>query len=382
MMRLRRAAGSALIAAAAAAVMLTGCGAADSEPIYIGIAGPVNHENGRSMQLAAEMAVDEINRAGGINGRRLALVIKDDQARPERAIEVAVELRDDPRVVAVVGHVNSAATLAAATVYNSGTRPVLQISPASSSPLVTDAGEWTFRVCPSDLQHGPVLAEWAYDQLGARRAAILYVNDEYGRGVLESFGAAFEQAGGTVISRDPYLPALIDSDDALDPYLLRAIRDSLDALFIAGQATEAATIIRAARRLGYRGPVLGPDGLTGLKEAGPIAEGTYISSAFLPDRPSTLAQRFVSEYRERYDELPDHRGAMTYDAIHLIARALAAVGPNRAALRDYIAGVGNGGSAPYDGVSGTIAFDENGDVAGKEVAVGVVRNGQLVTAIR
>ena len=382
MRRLRGAAGSALIVAAAAAAMLAGGGAADQEAIYIGVAGPVNHENGRSMQRAAEMAVDEINRAGGINGRRLALVVKDDQARPERAIEVAVELRDDPRIVAVVGHVNSAATLAAATVYNHGQRPVLQISPASSSPLVSDAGRWTFRVCPSDLQHGPALADWAYQELGARRAAILYVNDEYGRGVLESFGSAFENAGGSVISRDPYLPTLFDSDDALDPYLLRAIRDSLDALFIAGQADAAAGIIRAARRLGYRGPVLGPDGLTGLKDAGSLAEGTYISSAFLPDRPSTLAQTFVREYVERFEELPDHRGAMAYDAVHLIARGLAAVGPNRAALRDYIAGVGNGGSAPYDGVSGTIAFDDKGDVAGKEVVVGVVRDGQLVTAVR
>ena len=367
-----------LFAALAATLLAGGC-AGDDAPIHIAIAGPVGQANGRSMRMAAELAIDEINRNGGIEGRPLELVIKDDNASPEQAIKVAAELRDDPRIIAVIGHVNSAATLAAAEVYNDSDRGVVQISPASSSPLVTEAGPWTFRVCPSDLQHGPALAQWASDRLGRKRAAVLYRNDEYGRGVAATFTDAYQKAGGTVIASDPYLPEVMKTEQSYDPYLERALQRGMDVLVIAGQADGGLEVLRAARRLGFDGPVIGADGLTGLKDAGAIAEGVYISSAFLPDRNTPAAQRFVREYGERFNELPDHRGAMTYDAIHLVAQALRETGADRAALRDYLAEVGNARPA-VEGVSGTMAFDQHGDVSGKEVAIGVVKNGQLLSA--
>ncbi len=366
--------------------LTAGCERASDAPIHLGIAGPLEQANGRSMRLAARMAVDEINGANGIGGRRLALEEKDDGGSRDLAIPVAAYLRDTSRVVAVIGHVNSAATLAAAKIYNeeggghSG-EPVAQVSPASSSPLVTDAGEWTFRVCPSDLLHGPTLASHAYSDLGRRRAAVLYTNDEYGRGVAETFADAFREAGGTVVARDPFLPGLVEGDSGVEPYLVRALRGGMDALVIAGQADAGIQLVREARRLGFTGPVFGADGMTGVKDAGPDAEGVYVSSAFLPDRPTDAAQAFVQAYRERYGEDPDHRGAMTYDAVKLIARAVGAVGTDRRAIRDYLAKVGVPGSGvdAFEGVSGRIAFDENGDVPGKEVALGMVRDGRLVT---
>jgi branched-chain amino acid transport system substrate-binding protein len=375
------------IALPLALLALAGCGGSSSdEPIQIGLAGPLGQANGRSMKLAAQMAVDEINKTGGIDGRMLELVERDDEADPDRAIAVAGYLRDSTDVVAVVGHVNSSATLAAAKIYNeeqgghSGA-PVTQISPASSSPAVTDAGPWTFRVCPSDLLHGPAVATHAFARLGSRRAAVLYHNDAYGRGVAETFADAFTQAGGTVVARDPFMPELVEDAATVDPYLVRAIRSGMDALVVAGQAGPGMQIVREARRLGFTGPVMGADGLTGVKDAGADAEGIFVSSAFLPDRASEQAQAFVAAYRERFNELPDHRGAMTYDAIKLLAAAIGRAGTDRAKLRDEVEKVGLPGSGvgAYEGVSGTIAFDENGDVPGKEVAVGMVRRGQLET---
>src|SRR6185295_13314766 len=123
---------------------------------------------------------------GGIRGRQVRLVLADDSADASKAIEVARQLRADPQVVAVVGHVNSTASLKAATIYNAVGNdsvpgdPVVQISPASSSPQLTGAGDWTFRVCPTDLEFSPALARWA-SQLGRRRAAVLYANDDYGQ---------------------------------------------------------------------------------------------------------------------------------------------------------------------------------------------------------
>lgn len=372
------------------ALALAGCGrGGPGDDVVIGVAGPLARPNGRSMKLAAEMAVAEINAAGGVDGRDLRIEWGDDEADAGKAIDVARRLRANPEVVAVVGHVNSAASLQAAKIYNAvdndsvAGEPVVEVSPASSAPELSQAGEWTFRVTPTDLEFAPKLADWALGRLGSRRAAVLYANDAYGQGVKEGFVASFRRGGGTVVAADPYLPAMYTADDALDPFLRRALSRGADALMIGGQAAEGARIIAAARRLGYTGPILGSDGLTGVKDAGAVAEGVYISSAFLPDRPNERTQKFVSDYQRRYNELPDHRGAMAYDVIYLLREAIRRVGTDRAAIRGYLARVGaEGGHPAFEGVSGTVRFDQNGDAVGKEVSVGVVRGGRLVTAAR
>jgi branched-chain amino acid transport system substrate-binding protein len=364
--------------------LLAACGGASGDKIYIGVAGPLSAANGLSMKRAAEMAVAEINANRGIDGDSIVLVFRDDEANPQKAITVAGELKSDPRILAVIGHVNSSASLRAATIYNAADStgdPVLQISPASSAPALTYAGEWTFRVTPTDLEFSPALAAHAR-ALNLRRAAVLYANDDYGQGVMETFERAFRGGGGTVVSADPYLPAVIEQGTELDPYLMRAMGRGADALVIGGQAAEGVKIIQAARRLGYRGIILGSDGLTGAKDAGPVAEGVFVSSAFLPDRADPLAQRFVTDYHRTFNALPDHRGAMTYDVVYLLRDAIREAGRDRRALRDHVARIGRQGGPAHPGVSGPIAFDSAGDVVNKPVTVGVVRGGQLVTARR
>ncbi|HEU4884644.1 MAG TPA: ABC transporter substrate-binding protein [Longimicrobium sp.] len=371
-----------------ALVFTSACGRGSDDFVYLGVAGPLSAANGASMRMAAEMAVEEINKDGGIGGRQVRLLMMDDKADAQVALTIADSLRRDPRVVAVVGHLNSGPSLKAATIYNAPEgehpgQPLMHISPASSAPAFTQAGPWSFRVTPTDLEFAPVLARGA-TELGRRRVAVLYANDDYGQGVMTTFERAFRAGGGSVVSADPYLPAVVENGTELDPYLSRAIRRGADALVIGGQAETGLKIVLAARRLGFTGPILGSDGLTGLKDAGAPAEGVFISSAFLPDRGTDLARQFVQRYRARNNNaLPDHRGAMTYDVINLLRRAINEVGTDREKVRDYVAQIGaKGGSAPFEGVSGTIVFDQNGDVVGKEVSLGVVRGGQLVTAAR
>lgn len=364
-------------------LLLAACGDTAKPPIVIGVAGPLGATNGESMKLAARMAAQEINNAGGIDGRMIELLEMDDGADPQKAQEAAKQLALNENVVAVIGHMNSAASLRAADAYNGrleGIPPVLQISPASSSPQLTHAGEWTFRVTPTDHEFAPVLAR-AAAELGRRRAAVMYFNDDYGQGVRSTFENAYREAGGTVVSADPYLSAVLERGDELDPYLERAMRRGADALVIGGQADGGVKIVQAARRLGFSGPILGADAMTGAKDAGPIAEGVYVSSAFLPDRDTEEARRFVSAYRTAYDRLPDHRGAMAYDVVYLLRQAIGEVGTDRRALRDYMA-TRVTTDAPFERVSGPIAFDENGDVVGKTPTLGVVRQGELVTASR
>jgi branched-chain amino acid transport system substrate-binding protein len=357
----------------ATAIILTSCGT--DRPVRIGLAGPFSEARGLSMRLAAELAVEELNAAGGIGGRSVELAIMDDSARNERAALVAQQFAQDPSIVAVVGHLTSGTTLAAAPVYG-GDDPVAAISPSASSPLVTDAGPWIFRVCPADDAHGARIAEWAFDRRDARRAAVMYLNDDYGRGIRTVFTGAFLERGGTIVSDDPYL----DDLPSFAPYLERImLRGGADVLVIAGTRTGAERILATVESLGLDIPVIGGDGLVGLEQVGSLAEGTYIAAGYLPDAPDPANIAFVEAYRAMTgNRVPDHRGAGAYDAIRLIAAAVSEVGSDRARVRDYLAGVGTRHPA-FEGVTGTIAFDEHGDVSGKATVIGVVRDGTLHT---
>ncbi len=348
----------------------------ESGPVRIGLAGPFSEPRGRSMLVAAELAVGEINAAGGVRGRQLELVVQDDSASSARAIAVAQALRDDPTVVAVVGHLTSGTTLAAAPVYNGGRDPVVAISPSASNPDLSGIGAFTFRVCATDLAHGGALARYAFERLGAQSAAVLYLNDDYGRGILTTFSEEFQRLGGTVVGQDPISPT---ADVA--PYVARIQREGrAQALMIAGDRAGATAVLRAVRAAGLALPVLGGDGLTGIQAEGALAEGVYISSNYLPDLPGDRNAAFLQAYAAASGgERPDHRGAGAYDAVHLIADALRTAGTRRAAVRAALAEVGHARPA-YEGVTGRIAFDENGDVRDKAVLVGVVRSGRLVLA--
>ncbi len=365
-----------LAAVACTALLSTACNS-NGSAIRIGVVGPFTQARGESMQLAAQLAADEINRAGGVRGRDIELVFRDDRANTERAVAVAREFYDDVSIVAVIGHMTSGTTLAAAPVYNGGERPLLEISPSASNPRVSEAGPYTFRICPTDMAHGARLAKWAHEQLNATRAAILYSNDPYGRGVRQVFRDRFEANGGQVVADDPYL----DDLPSFEPYLRRiARRGGVQVMMIAGTRVGAERIIPALDAVGMSPAVMGGDALSGIETGTLDVEGLFISTAYLPDRPGPNNARFVEVYRvANAGRLPDHRGAGAYDIVHLLAHAIEAAGTNRAELRNYVAGVGSETDA-FAGVTGRIAFDENGDVSGKDVVIGVIRAGSLVTA--
>jgi len=347
------------------------------QPIVIGIAGPFSQPRGHSMLVAARLAVQEINERGGVRGRLLELDSLDDSASTSRAITVAQQLRDDPRVVAVIGHLTSGTTIAAAGIYNAGRNPVVSISPSASSPDLSGIGRYTFRVCATDLVHGSVLARFATQQLGARYAAIIYLNDDYGRGILGTFTEEFAQLGGTIVAADPMLASTPD----LGPYLERIQRDGrAQVLMVAGDRAAGVEVLRQARARGITLPIIGGDGLSGIQAEGPIAEGVHLTSNYLPEKPGEANARFLQAYQAfSGGEVPDHRGAGAYDAVHLIADAIQDAGTKRAAIRDALARLGHG-RPPYEGVTGRITFDDQGDVPDKSVLVGVIHDGQIVLA--
>ena len=364
------------LAATLLAASVLGCRRTDG-PVRIGVAGSFSDPIGIPMQLAAELAAQEINAAGGIGGRPLELVIRDDYADPDSAVFIASDLYESD-VSAVVGHLFSGTTLAAAPVYNGGDDPVAAISPSSSSPEVSSAGDHTFRVCPSDLAHGAALAEWVRETLKLERGAVLYLNDQYGRGIRQTFVEHFTRLGGRLESVDPYLGSQPD----VGPYLDRMARNkNIQFLVVAGNRGEGEEVLRQARRRGITVPILGGDGLEGIEEAGALAEGVYLTSAYFATLPTQANRKFVEAYRRKYPGagMPNQPAAATYDAIHLLSQVIARAGTDRQAVRRALAGVGSE-TPPFEGVTGVVAFDAVGDVPAQNVYIGRIHDGAVEVA--
>lgn len=341
-------------------------------PVRIGLAGPFTDSIGAPMLRAAQLAVLEINAGGGIGGRRLELLVRDDHADPDTAVSIATDF-EAAGVAAVVGDVYSGTTLAAAPVYNAAR--IVQISPSSTSPLITEAGDYTFRICPGDTRQGEALARFTADRLGLKRGTILYLNDEYGRGIRTPFSQEFSRLGGRIDEIDPYLgdrPAVV-------PYLDRLVRGGTsEFVFIGGNFGEAEEVLRVARSRGIRLPFLGGDALEGVENAGALAEGTYLSTAYLSSFDSPRNRAFVAAYAKQYpgSRPPSQAAAATYDILYLLQRTVAQAGTDPVRLRDAVAAIGRTAAA-FSGVTGEIAFDENGDVPRQRVIIGRVESGQI-----
>lgn len=364
--------GALLATWVAASLTLGGCRPSQDDVVRIGVAGSFNDPIGLPMKQAALLAMEEINAAGGVGGKRLDLVVRDDFGDPDSAVFVATDLYHS-KVSAVVGHLFSGLTLAAAPVYNGGDDPVAAVSPSSSSPEITDAGDFTFRVCPSDLAHGQSLAHWVRDRLHLSRGAVLYLNDLYGRGIRQTFVTEFTRLGGELEAVDPYLG---DRPD-VGPYLDRLTHSPRpEFIIVAGNRGEAEEILRQARKRGLTMPVLGGDGLEGIEEAGALAEGVYLSSPYFPSIPSAANRRFVQAFKRKYGAVPNQPAAATYDAIFLLRNVIAHAGTGRAEVRRALAMVGSV-TPPFDGVTGTVSFDANGDVPNQNVYIGQVQHGAV-----
>jgi branched-chain amino acid transport system substrate-binding protein len=337
--------------------------------VVFGVAGPFRTAYGESMQLGAELARREVNLQGGIGGRPLVLRFADDSADPDSALRVADTLYNDPSVVAVVGHVNSGTTVHAAGTYERG---LPAVATSATSAEVSRLGDWIFRVASSDSANSVELARYA------RRldlpTAILFEDEDYGRGLAEGFRGALADAGGRVLESDPYLPGTAD----LTPYLERMKGRGVKLVFVAGLENDAARIIRDARRVGLEARFLGGDGVEGLARMGPEYDGAMVGLLFHPDA-SPAATAFAERFRAAFHREADSFAALGYDATRLLAQAASEAGPRRRAIRDYLARVGRDPEhPPFAGVTGEIRFDANGDPREKGFAVGVVRHGKIV----
>ncbi len=338
----------------AVCVLLSGCAQKPREPlvgVYLSLTGDMA-DFGITTRQGIELAGEEINAAGGVNGQRLRLLVEDDRGKPEEARTVVTKLIDQQGVIAVLGEVASKNSLAAAPICQA--RRIPMVSPSSTNEEVTRKGDYIFRVCFVDSFQGYVMARFARDDLKAAKAAVLWDNgSDYSKGLSSVFKSQFSKMGGTIVADVTYAAGDVDFSSQLTR--IRAAQP--DVIYVPGYYTEVALIGRKARELGIRVPLLGGDGWDSenlLKRAGSFLDGCYFSSHYSSDTGSPVVDRFVRSFRERYGTMPNALAALGYDATWILAEAIKRAGslePSK--IRDALAA-----TKDYPGVTGRITINE------------------------
>jgi branched-chain amino acid transport system substrate-binding protein len=352
------------IFALASIALALGC-VGEASPVYIAAAGPWHERYALMNRRGIELAIDEINRAGGVRGRPLHLVERNDSADGARAATIASEFLGKREIVAVVGHVNSGAMVAAARVYDQG---LPAISTTASSPDLSGISPWVFRVISSDSVNGIDLAKFARSR-GFKRAAILYENNAYGRGLTDAFRRSFD---AEIVTIDPIPDG---GDSSFEPYIAFLRDQRPDVVFVAGTEASGKALLREARRQDFSAAFLGGDGWAGIVADTAASEGAFVGTPFSAEDPRAEVQAFVRAFRGKFTEVPDGNSALAYDAVKLVARAITEGGPTRASVRDWLTRLRPETSFP--GVTGPIHFRSSGDVVGKGFVISRVRRGAM-----
>jgi len=338
-----------------AVVGLISCGQKSSE-ILIGEYGTLTGNDatfGISSRNGIEMAMDEVNKAGGVLGKQIKVLVEDDQGDPKEAATVVTKLISKDQVIAVLGEVASTRSKAAAPIAQQNMIPM--ITPSSTNPAVTQIGDYVFRVCFIDPFQGLVMAKFATNTLKVKNVAILRdVKNDYSVGLADVFAAEFKKMGGNIISDQSYSAGDVDFSAQLTA--IKATNPQ--AIFVPGYYTEVGLIARQMKKLGMPATLLGGDGWDSPKLTeigGEAMDGAYFSNHYSVDDPSPAIQKFVGDYKARYKQVPDALAALAYDAAHILAqsiqRANTTEGPK---LRDAIAQ-----TKDYAGVTGKITIDKD-----------------------
>ena len=309
---------------------------------------------GQAIRQGMDLAVDEVNASGGIGGNSLRVLVRDSASSPEEAARAAVQLYDRQDVPIILGAVLSSETLRIAPLAQQ--RHKILLSPASSSPEITRAGKYIFRVYPSDTLEGAYMAQLAADELRLKEILVLAIDNDFGRGLAAVFRKGFP--GGS-LSRVVTYPA----DGADYAALAVKARDSgADGIYLVGYYSDMAELLKEIRRLDPQTRILSTSSFGNpktLESAGAAAEGVIFPAVvFDPESDDPTVVRFVRGYRERFAATPDLWAAHGYDAVLITAEAMRRAGgavPERVVTALL-------GIREFRGASGSLGFDDEGDV--------------------
>lgn len=323
---------------------------------------------GTALKKGMDLAL-ELDKQGGIDGRPLTIIYEDDAGKPATGVSAFTKLVSADSVPMVIGAMFSAVTLAIAPVAERDR--VVLLSPTSSAVELTKAGDYIFRIYPSDTYDGIFLADFASTSLKARAVATIHLQVASISAITQVFRHEFESRGGRITVSEAYQ----EGDTDFRSQLLKASRDNPDLIFIPGYLKEMATLLRQAKELGLGARFLTISTFYDpkiLELAGNAAEGVLFSPpAFDPKSTSPEMQRFVSAFQSKFGAEPDILAGYGYDAVNVAAVGLGRGGATPDDIKRNLYGIRD-----YPGVTGKTTFDSNGDVT-KELRMLQVRNGQF-----
>ncbi len=352
------------------AFIFSGCVRKDTN-IKIGVAGPMTGDQakmGTDFRNGVTLAVDEWNSKGGVLGKKIEMLVEDDQHDPKQAVSIANKLVDSG-VIGVIGHFNSSCSIPASDVYNRAGIPM--ITPASTNPELTERGyKGVFRVCGRDDQQGKVAADFVLNYLKAKRVAILQDKTTYGQGLANEFRKFLDNKAEVV-----YYGGIVQGDKDFKMVLSAVKEKAPDIIYFGGIYPEAGLLVRQARELDIKAPFMSGDGVIDPKfieiAGAKAAEGTYLT--FSPDpRNIPSAREFITKYTARFGELGPY-SIYAYDATNILLRAVQEAGSTDSSkIIDKLH------SLEFNGATGNIRFDQKGDVTHAGYVVWITKGGKFV----
>lgn len=366
-----------LALSAALALSVTGCSKSDSNSITVGGVAPLSGGvavYGVECKKGIDLAVEEINAAGGINGKNIVFVCEDDEGDPAKSVNAYTKLTTSNGVKYIIGSLTSGATIAITSLAQAD--GVVQIAPAATAVAVTEAGNYIFRACYTDPFQGKVGGKFAAANLGATKAAILYdIGNDYSVGLKENFVAEFTANGGAVVAAESYNTG----DKDFNAQLTKIKTAAPDVVYLPDYYGTVALIAKQLRAQGITVPIVGADGWDGLsdKNADDSVMPGYYSNHYATDSDSVKVQRFVSNFKSKYGENPNAFAALGYDSMYMLRDAIVKAGSEEAA--DVRAALE---ATDGDYVTGHLTFDANHNPIKSAVMLRIKKDasGALATA--
>lgn len=352
----------------------------EKDVIVIGMLAPQTGDvalYGIAATEGAQLAVEEINAAGGINGKMVELKIVDEKGDVTEAIN-GYELLKEYGMDMLLGDVTSKPTLAVAELAKEDGIPM--ITPTGTAAAITETGDNVFRTCFTDPFQGVTLAKFTAENLGATNVAVLYnKGDDYSAGVADAYMAEAANLGLNVVAQESY-----GSDDVdFKTQLTKIISSDAEVIVLPDYYGKAAMVATQARALGFTGPIVGPDGFDGVLDSVDannlqVTDNIYYTNHFFDGDTTPVVANFVANYTEKYGKAPLSFAALGYDSVYLLKDAIETAGDQ---YTDYAVLTQALADAEIDGVTGHITFDAQGDPV-KSVSVIKIENGEQTLAAK
>lgn len=338
---------------------------------------------GESSKFAAEIYKDEVNKAGGVKvgdkTYKLEFIYEDNESKAESATPAALKLITQDQVLAMIGPQASKQAIPAGEVANANKTPM--ISPWSTNPKTTEGRPYVFRACFLDPFQGPVAANFVTQEFGAKKAAVLYdIASDYPKGLAEYFKEAFEKihGPGSVVAFETFTT----KDKDFSAQLTKIVNSGAEVLFTPQYYDEVPLIVKQARELGWKKPIMGSDSWGSaelMKLCGDACKGYFFSTHYAAAGAKGPTKEFIDKYNAKYGYVPDDVAALTWDAIGLLLEAVKNTGglsgdlaKDRGAVKDQLAKIKN-----FEGITGKMTFASHGDPVKCAVVVKISDKGEF-----